>query len=189
MKRGDIHDQFARTAVNRSELKDLDEVSSAHLLRHAGLLGKSACQNQCRPLRWPKKLIQMEIELLLRIFINMQNITKDYKVPVDPIGTKHDINRRTNGHARKLEIEDRMECYTETPCYITLKDHKGNFSNNPKCRLINPAKSNLGRVSKKILETLTSAIKMNTGANLWKSTTDVLTWFKNLDDLLGHRGF
>ena len=32
MKRGDIHDQFARTAVNRSELEDLDEVSFCVLL-------------------------------------------------------------------------------------------------------------------------------------------------------------
>ena len=56
-----------------------------------------------------------------------------------------------------------------------------------KCRLINPAKSNLGSVSKKILEKTISATKLETGDNLWKSTTDVLTWFKDLKDLQNAR--
>ena len=63
--------------------------------------------------------------------------TKDYKIA--PNGTKEDIDRRTSTLARKLKIDDRMECYTETPCFITLKDHKNNFTSNTKCQLINPA--------------------------------------------------
>ncbi len=35
--------------------------------------------------------------------------------------------------------------------FISLKDHKENFENNPKCRLINPAKSESGKLSKIIL--------------------------------------
>ena len=112
-----------------------------------------------------------------------QNITSEYKVPFDPIATKNDINRRTGIHAKKLGIEDRMEQYTETSCFITLKDHKENFSSHPKCRLINPAKSNLGKVSKSILEKITSDVKVKTGAHLWKSTGEVLTWFKSLKNL------
>ena len=76
-----------------------------------------------------------------------------------------------------------MEQYTETSCFITLKDHKENFSSHPKCRLINPAKSNLGKVSKSILEKITSNVKVKTGAHLWKSTGDVITWFKSLKNL------
>ena len=107
-------------------------------------------------------------------------ITSEYKAPLDP---KNDINRRTGIHAKKLGIEDRMEQYTETSCFITLKDHKENFSSHPKCRLINPAKSNLGKVSKSILEKITSNVKVKTGAHLWKSTGDVITWFKSLKNL------
>ena len=110
-----------------------------------------------------------------------ENITKDYKIA--PNGTKEDIDRRTSTLARKLKIDDKMECYTETQCFITLKDHKNNFTSNTKCRFINPAKSNLGSVSKNILEKTISAIKLETGDNLWKSTSDVLTWFKDLKDL------
>ena len=31
-------------------------------------------------------------------------------------------------------------------------NHKPNFENNPTCRLINPSKSEIGRVSKQILD-------------------------------------
>ena len=51
-----------------------------------------------------------------------------------------------------MKIDDKMEQHTSTPAFITLKDHKENFPTDIKCRLINPAKSNLGIVSKKLLE-------------------------------------
>ena len=70
---------------------------------------------------------------------------------------------------------------------MSLKDHKENFLSDPKSRLINPAKSNLGRVSKKILEGLTEKIKTKTGDNLWKSTQEVLSWFKSLENLKNAR--
>ena len=38
-------------------------------------------------------------------------------------------------------------------CFITLKDHKENFANKPTVRLINPAKNEIGRLSKSILWT------------------------------------
>ena len=41
-----------------------------------------------------------------------------------------------------------MECYSDNHTYITLKDHKENFRNNVKCRLINLSKSEVGLVSK-----------------------------------------
>ena len=37
-------------------------------------------------------------------------------------------------------------------CFITLKYHKPNFQNNPKVKLLNPAKNELGRISKTILD-------------------------------------
>jgi hypothetical protein len=42
----------------------------------------------------------------------------------------------------------------ETEAFITLKDHKDNVESNPKCRLINPAKRELGKVSKVILDSI-----------------------------------
>ena len=40
-----------------------------------------------------------------------------------------------------LDLDDRMFITTERQAFITLKDHKENFINNPKCRLLNPSKS------------------------------------------------
>ena len=37
-------------------------------------------------------------------------------------------------------------------CFITLKDHKLNFQNNPTVRLLNKAKNEPGRISKSILD-------------------------------------
>ena len=37
-------------------------------------------------------------------------------------------------------------------CFITLKDHKENFLNNPRTRLLNPAENELGKISKAILD-------------------------------------
>ena len=37
-----------------------------------------------------------------------------------------------------------------------LKDHKDNFQNNPKVRLINPAKTNIGQISKIYLQEINS---------------------------------
>ena len=66
--------------------------------------------------------------------------------------------------------------------FITLKDHKEDFSTHPKCRLIDPAKSELGKVSKKIIENINASIKTKTGANQWKNTDDVLKWFNDISD-------
>jgi hypothetical protein len=44
----------------------------------------------------------------------------------------------------------------------SLKDHKENFENNPKCRLINPAKSESGKLSKVILDKINSNFRQTT---------------------------
>ena len=46
-----------------------------------------------------------------------------------------------------------------TPAYITLKGYKNNFDINPKCHLINPAKTILGKVAKIIVETIKKNVR------------------------------
>ena len=46
----------------------------------------------------------------------------------------------------------RMFIKGKSNCLITLKDHKANFLNNLKTRLLNPAKNEVGRISKVILD-------------------------------------
>lgn len=54
--------------------------------------------------------------------------------------------------ARKLHLDDRVNTTAKREAFLTLKDHKPNFANNPTCRLINPAKSEIGKISKQILD-------------------------------------
>ena len=62
-------------------------------------------------------------------------------------------------------------------CFIALKEHKENFNNNPTTRLINPAKNEVGRISKVILDQINSELKEKLKVNQWKSSKDVISWF------------
>ena len=70
--------------------------------------------------------------------------------------------------------------------YVTLKDHKENFQNNPKFRLINPAKSDLGKVSKVILDNINNRIKSSINVNQWKNSYSVIDWFKSVNNKPNH---
>ena len=88
--------------------------------------------------------------------------------------------------ATSLNIEDRMECLAKQQAFITLMDHKENFKNNPTCRLINPAKSEMGLVSKQILERIIIKMRSTTLLNQWKNTLSVIKWFKNISNKSNH---
>ena len=69
------------------------------------------------------------------------NIMQTYK-RASP-GAKRKIDKESKQFAKHLGIDDRMECYSDQHAFITLKDHKDNFKNNPKSRLINPSKGSI----------------------------------------------
>ena len=79
-----------------------------------------------------------------------ENVTKEYKITSKTeIKT---INKEAKKIAKSYKLEDRIESMAEKEAFITLKDHKENFVNNPKCRLINPSKSEIGIISSKLLK-------------------------------------
>ena len=51
-----------------------------------------------------------------------------------------------------LKLADRIEQFAKAAAFITLKYHKNSFINNLTCRLLNPSKNQLGKISKNILE-------------------------------------
>ena len=83
-----------------------------------------------------------------------ENITKTYK----KTGKKRvrAINVDAKKIATHLELEDRIEKMQESECYITVKDHKEDFPHKISCRLINPSKSDIGKLSKIILDKINS---------------------------------
>ena len=70
----------------------------------------------------------------------------------------------------------------EDEAYITIKDHKDEFPNKITCLLINPSKSSIGRISKHILDKINSQILLFKKLNQWKDTSDVIEWYKAIDD-------
>ena len=49
-----------------------------------------------------------------------------------------------------------------------------------KCRLINPTKTEIRRVSKYILDRINTDIRSKCKLNQWKNTKDVINWFSQL---------
>ena len=75
----------------------------------------------------------------------MENITKTSKKSSKTKVNK--INYNAKRIAEDLLLEDRIEKIYEKEAYITIKDHKKDFPNKISCRLINPSKSGIGRIS------------------------------------------
>ena len=71
-----------------------------------------------------------------------------------------------------------IEVSASKDAFITLKDHKPDFINNPTGRLINPTKSEIGIISKHILDNINEEIIKVTKANLWRSSSNVIKWFR-----------
>ncbi len=109
-----------------------------------------------------------------------QNITKSYK-KAQP-STVQAIHNENKHIATKLGIEDRVEATANRDAFITLKDHKPNFTNKPTCRLINPTKSEIGKISKEILDRINRKIIKATKFNQWKNTSSVIKWFENIEN-------
>ena len=106
-----------------------------------------------------------------------ENIMKTYKLGADD--TTDNINNELKTIADKLKITNRLEPMAQSQAFISLKDHKEDFENNTKCRLINPAKSQLGKVSKVILDDINTKVALKTGANQWRNTESTIAWFKS----------
>ena len=81
---------------------------------------------------------------------------------------------------------EKQHFITKKECFITLKDHKQNFDNNLTSRLINPAKSGIGIVSKKIHERINNKILSAAGVMQWRNSDSVVEWFKNIDNKSSH---
>ena len=107
-----------------------------------------------------------------------ESITKEYKKTES--STLDKINVEAAKTARDFNLDDRIEAIAKKPAYLTLKDHKTDFPAKLNFRLINPCKSNIGKISKSILDRINDEVKANTSLNQWKSTGKVLKGFINL---------
>ena len=63
-----------------------------------------------------------------------------------------------------------------------MKDHKPQFPNQVNCRLINPTKSEIGKISKQILDNINSQIITKLNLRLLKNTEETIAWFKSIEN-------
>ena len=122
-------------------------------------------------------LYKMEVDQYRKIV--KENVTKTYKKA--PETTEKDINQDASKIVTKLKLAEKVQQYSSDECFVTLKDHKDNFNANPQCRLINPAKSQVGKISKQLLQKTVAKVKEKSGFNLWKNDDDAIVWFSKLD--------
>ena len=93
------------------------------------------------------------------IFVKADKTTNHYKTePNDYLNlvqknvTK--VYKKTNQSIpHTISLEDRIEILASRDAFITLKDH-----NKPSCRLINPSKSEIGVISKHILDKINNEV-------------------------------
>ena len=95
---------------------------------------------------------------------------------------KEKINKEGNRILNDKDVMKRLHINGDSNCLITMKDHKENFENKPSVRLINPAKNQIGRISKVILDKINVAIKSKLRLNQWKNTKEVIDWFASIDE-------
>ena len=106
-----------------------------------------------------------------------ENVIKTYKKLTRK--KLFNINRTAKKIPEKLSISDRIDKMLETEAYISIKDHKEDFANKISCCLINPSESNIGKISKVILDEINNIVQSKT-VNQWKDTTSVIEWFINI---------
>ena len=95
---------------------------------------------------------------------------------------ENNVNSEDRKLAEKLDIADHVEVMSRNEAFITLKDHKPNFQTQTKCRLINLAKSEMGKVSSIMLKEINECVREKSGLKQWRSTKDALDWFKSIEN-------
>ena len=125
--------------------------------------------------------------------LNMYKLTKDeYNHLLDNAvtatykkatkGIEDIINKEGIKYVKRANVFDRIEINGTSNCFITFKDHKENFVRHSTASLINPAKNEIGRISKLILDKINICLYEKLKLNEWKNTADVINWFEKVDE-------
>ena len=120
------------------------------------------------------ELTPKEYKKLLR-----NNVTKTYRKA--PTRLEKAINLEAKEIAKNINLDNCIECIAKNNAFATLEDHKQNFRSTIPCHLITPCKSELGKISKIILENINKTLIEKLNVNQWKNTETVIHWFKSIE--------
>ena len=113
-----------------------------------------------------------------------ESITKDYQ-KCNP-SSINEVNTEAANIANNFPVgenktlADRIDVLKKNECFISYKDHKDGFPGRIDTRLINPSKTNIGKISKVILQRINSNLRIKTGLNQWQSSDQAISWFNNI---------
>ena len=113
-----------------------------------------------------------------RAFKEREIMSKYRKVDV---GVADNIDKEAASLAHEYKLEDRIEGMALSESFLTIKDHKEDFPGKLSFRLIDPNKTNIGRISKAILDRANMKVRESEELQQWRSTKDVLNWFRSLE--------
>ena len=94
-----------------------------------------------------------------------ENVTKTYKKANPSLPNK--INIEAKKIAKEFNMDEKLNIMVKQQCFVAIKDHKPDCRTNPKCRLLNPTKSELGKLSKHILQTINTELQNKLKVNQW----------------------
>ena len=86
-----------------------------------------------------------------------------------------------------MDIADRLDIIAKQECFTTPKDHKEDYKTNPKYRLLNPTKSQLGKIRKQVLGKINKTLRSELNINQWQNSkllTGLKTFSKRVYILL-----
>ena len=109
-----------------------------------------------------------------------RDVHKDYKKAAD-----QDLRRANDKHkeiVKSYGLGARVMKTQARPVRATFKDHKETFQEDPKIRMINPTKCEIGRISKNILSKIIHVVRGKTKFNQWINSDEVIDWFSSLQD-------
>ena len=98
-----------------------------------------------------------------------ENVTKTYKKANPSLPKK--INIEAKEIAKEFNLDEKLNI---------MANHKPDFRTNPKYRLLNPTKRELGKLSKHILQTTNTELRNKIKVNQWQNSSEVIEWFKNI---------
>ena len=118
-------------------------------------------------------LYKMDVEKYNKLLF--ETVTAKYKKALP--NTIDSINSEAESLICTNKIKGKIRKINTNNAFISIKDHKSNFPYSIKCRLLNPSKTSIGKISKNILDNINSKIRRKSSLQQWKNTTEVLRWF------------
>ena len=95
---------------------------------------------------------------------------------------EHNICSKINTEAKTIAnnygVSEKIHRLAKSNAFISLKGHQLNFSLNPKRCSINPAKCEIGKVSKFFSEQRNSKVTDLSSENQWQETSTIITRLK-----------